>query len=258
MEAVPILLRRIAGLVSPDYMVDAPRPIRIGRQKLLKDGELERAVELAAVQAGTDGCILILLDADDECPAELGPGLLQRARTRRPDCAISVVLAKAEYEAWFLAAGDSIAGRRGIAGSVAPPPNPESIRDAASLAQLRDRARELRLRRAVWQARPEHRFHRVVVVDGGSWPADSARRKQERRRSSRRQGRRAPRGYPAIGASAIAGPVSPAGPVSRTRTDSTAAAKSEVHGDQGHDPAVDGGAIRSHGIVADRVVPFFS
>ena len=129
-EAVPILLRRIAGLVSPDFMVDPPRPIRIGRQKLLKDGELERTVELAAAQAGTDGCILILLDADDDCPAELGPGLLQRARTRRPDCAISVVLAKTEYEAWFLAAGDSIAGRRGIAGSVTPPPDPESIRDA--------------------------------------------------------------------------------------------------------------------------------
>ena len=111
-------------------MVDAPRPIRIGRQKLLKDGELERAVELAAGQAGADGCVLILLDADDDCPAELGPGLLQRAQTKRPDCAISVVLAKAEYEAWFLAAGDSIAGKRGIAGSVTPPPDPESIRDA--------------------------------------------------------------------------------------------------------------------------------
>ena len=111
-------------------MVDAPRPIRIGRQKLLKDGELERAVELAAGQAGADGCVLILLDADDDCPAELGPELLQRARTRRPDCAISVVLAKAEYEAWFLAAGDSIAGQRDITGSVTPPPDPESIRDA--------------------------------------------------------------------------------------------------------------------------------
>ena len=111
-------------------MVDTPRPIRIGRQKLLKDGELERVVELAAGQAGTDGCILILLDADDDCPAKLGPGLLQRARTRRPDYAISVVLAKTEYEAWFLAAGDSIAGQRGIAGSVTLPPDPESIRDA--------------------------------------------------------------------------------------------------------------------------------
>ena len=129
-EAVPILLRRIAVLVSPDFTVDAPRPIRIGRRKLLKDGELERVVELAARRAGADGCILIVLDADDDCPAELGPGLLQRARTRRPDRPISVVLAKAEYEAWFLAAGDSIAGRRGIAGSVTPPPDPESIRDA--------------------------------------------------------------------------------------------------------------------------------
>ena len=63
-------------------------------------------------------------------PRELGPGLLQRARTKRPDRAISVVLAKAEYEAWFLAAGDSIAGQQDIAGSITPPPDPESIRDA--------------------------------------------------------------------------------------------------------------------------------
>ena len=47
-EAVPILLRRIAGLVSPDFMVDVPRPIRIGRQKLLKDGEVVLSVAWVA------------------------------------------------------------------------------------------------------------------------------------------------------------------------------------------------------------------
>ena len=129
-EAVPILLRRIAERVSPDFNVDAPRPIRIGRGKILKTGELERVVGLAARRAGTDGCILILLDADDACPAELGPELLQRALNQRTDCDIRVVLAKAEYETWFLAAGGSVAGRRGIAESAVPPPEPESIRDA--------------------------------------------------------------------------------------------------------------------------------
>lgn len=129
-EAVPVLLRRLAKRLSPDFVVDAPRPIRIGRQKILKPGELERAIGLAARLAGTDGCILILLDADDDCPAERGPELLRRARGERTDCDIRVVLAKAEYEAWFLAACDSIAGRRGIAESAVPPPEPESIRDA--------------------------------------------------------------------------------------------------------------------------------
>ena len=129
-QSVPILLRRLAERLSPDSFVDAPRPIRIGRYKILKAGELERAVELAARRAGADGCILILLDAENDCPAELGSDLLRRARSERSDCDIRVVLAKAEYEAWFLAACDSIAGKRGIAESATPPPEPESIRDA--------------------------------------------------------------------------------------------------------------------------------
>ena len=40
------------------------------------------------------------------------------------------VLPKAEYEAWFLAAADSIAGQHGIDASTTPPDDPESIQGA--------------------------------------------------------------------------------------------------------------------------------
>ena len=106
------------------------RPIRVGRYKILKSGELERVVELAARQTGTSGRILILLDADDACPAELGPELLARAVAVRRDCDIRVVMAKSEYESWFLAATASIVGRRGFRPRAAPPSDPESVRDA--------------------------------------------------------------------------------------------------------------------------------
>lgn len=129
-EAVPILLRRIASAVAPAGDIDVATPIPVDRYKVVKPEELERAVELAARRSGTDGCILILLDADDDCPAELGPELLQRARAARPDRAIRVVLAKAEYEAWFLAAAASIAGLHGIDEAAAPPHDPEGIRNA--------------------------------------------------------------------------------------------------------------------------------
>jgi len=43
---------------------------------------------------------------------------------------VRVVLAKTEFESWFLAAAASIAGRRGIAESVTPPAKPEAVRDA--------------------------------------------------------------------------------------------------------------------------------
>lgn len=128
-EAVPILLRRIAAAALPRAAVDVRSPIRMDRSKIVKAEELERAVDLAARKAGAAGRILILLDADDDCPARLATELLQRARAARSDRAIRVVLAKAEYEAWFLAAVDSIAGRHGIE-AVPPPPEPESIRGA--------------------------------------------------------------------------------------------------------------------------------
>ena len=129
-SAVPELLRRIAGEVSPDLVVETPRPIRVPRNKIVKEGELERAVALASYKAGSDGCVLVLLDADRDCPAELAPQLLARAVAASPGRDIRAVLAKTEYEAWFLAAAGSLAGRRGLDETLASPDNPEAIRDA--------------------------------------------------------------------------------------------------------------------------------
>ncbi len=114
----------------PGVNVQVPLPIRVERNRVLKAGELERAVELAALQTGQDGCILILLDADDDCPAEIAPEVLLRAIEARGDRDIRVVLATMEYEAWFLAAADSIAGRHGIDAAATAPDDPESIRGA--------------------------------------------------------------------------------------------------------------------------------
>ena len=134
--AVPVLLRRIAERVSPEIALDLPRPIRVPRNKVVRAGELERAVALAAARAGADGCILILLDANGDCPAQLAPRLLGRAVSARPDRDIRVVLAKMEYEAWFLAAAASL----GIGGGVEPPGDPEAVRDAKGWLSARMRA----------------------------------------------------------------------------------------------------------------------
>lgn len=40
---------------------------------------------------------------------------------------VSVVIAKKEYEAWFLAAAKSLAGQRGLSDQLDPPLDPESI-----------------------------------------------------------------------------------------------------------------------------------
>lgn len=127
-EALPILLWRIAEAVAPEAPIVVLRPIRVKRQRVVRPGELERYVELAARRTGPDGAILILLDADKDCPADLGIVLLQRAKTARSDRRIRAVLAKTEYEAWLIAATTSIAIQCGF--DEKPPPDPESIRGA--------------------------------------------------------------------------------------------------------------------------------
>ena len=127
--AVPILIRRIVRAAALD--ADVPRPIRVKRDRFLhKENEFERYVELAARQSGSSGRILIILDAEDDCPRDLGPDILQRATAARPDRHIQVVLAKREYEAWFLAAANSLAGHRELSTDTTAPAEPESIRDA--------------------------------------------------------------------------------------------------------------------------------
>jgi Domain of unknown function (DUF4276) len=129
-QAVPILIRRIAVTIDPALSIDVKPPLRIPRSKLVRDKELERAVELATRKTGGRGGVLILIDSDDDCPAELGPKLLERARTSRGDLPIGVVLAKREFEAWFLASAESIRGKRGLPNDLSPPSDPESIRGA--------------------------------------------------------------------------------------------------------------------------------
>ena len=120
-DAIPILIRRIAATAVPDVVPHVPRPIRVKRDRFLKENELERYVDLAARQSGPDGGVLIVLDADDDCPPELAATILRRATRARSDRTIKVVLARREYEAWFLAAADSIAGRRGLPDDITAP-----------------------------------------------------------------------------------------------------------------------------------------
>ena len=138
-EAVPILIRRVASSLYPELQVVTPHPIRVSRSKVIQEGELERVVELAAQNIGGRGAILIILDSDDDCPAQLGPELLCRARQVRSDLPIAVVLAKREFEAWFLAAADSLRSYKGLTNNLESPNNPEEIRGAKGwLKQRRD------------------------------------------------------------------------------------------------------------------------
>jgi hypothetical protein len=56
------------------------------------------------------GLLLLLLDAEDDCPAELAPRLLEAARTARSDAPLSCVLAKRMLENWIVAGASTLAG----------------------------------------------------------------------------------------------------------------------------------------------------
>ncbi len=129
-EAVPVLIRRVAAIHFPELMTVIPTPIRISRNKIFKAGQLERAVGIAVQSIGRQGAIFIILDSDDSCPAELGPTLLYRVSQVFRNMPIAVVFAKHEFEAWFLAAAESLRGQRGLKNDIDSPNNPEEIRGA--------------------------------------------------------------------------------------------------------------------------------
>jgi uncharacterized protein DUF4276 len=126
-EALPMLLRRIAGDVDPGVVLSIPHPIRVLKNKLLKAGELERYVDLAWRNVEAPGGVLVLIDADEDCAATLGPALVERAREARADAVVGVVLAVREFEAWFLASASSLAGVCDLPADLDDAENPEDV-----------------------------------------------------------------------------------------------------------------------------------
>lgn len=123
-----VLMRRVlhgAGV----FDLEVARPFRVKRQQVVRTGELERSIVQAERSRAGASSVFIVLDADDDCPADLGSILLQRALAQT-DLAVRVVFPKVEIEAWILAAVDSLRGIREIRHDAEPPPNPEAIRDA--------------------------------------------------------------------------------------------------------------------------------
>jgi hypothetical protein len=127
-RALPVLLRRIANAIDP-MIAPEIRTFRRPAGSTQRAGGIERASETVA-GLYPEHAILVVLDCDDECPKQFGSELSSRARAARPDRFISVVLAHCEFEAWFLAAAESLAGKRNLSKNLVAPDNPEEIRDA--------------------------------------------------------------------------------------------------------------------------------
>lgn len=134
-EALPLLLRRIAGERFGFWNVPLLRPGRYPAGRLLqkiKDGtshtwvpgpDFKKAGQHARNEGAT--CILTLLDLDDDCPKAVHDAVhpsLADATGIAPSC---LVFAKCEFEAWFLASAESLED------NILPyPAPPEDVRGA--------------------------------------------------------------------------------------------------------------------------------
>lgn len=126
--AVPLLLRRLRDEAQA-WRLEVGKPHRKRRTQLVKKDSLQSAVRVAVLREDCAG-ILILFDADDDCPKELAPTLEEWAREAAGGKPCAVVIANREHEAWFLASIEALRGTAAILPGATSHPSPEAPRDA--------------------------------------------------------------------------------------------------------------------------------
>jgi hypothetical protein len=133
-KAVPVLLRRFRDAAEA-FQVDVKSPIRRNRSDLTQETGIRRSIQIAL--ALNCQAILVIFDADDDCPKTKAPLIQAWASEESGTIPCFVVMANREYEAWLLSAIESLRGFRGIQQEASRHPDPESPRDAKG--QLTDR-----------------------------------------------------------------------------------------------------------------------
>ncbi len=120
-DAVGVLLRRIAAELL-GITIEVVKPFRLPRGKLLpgrpgarrlNPHELSRALDTACISLkystpNARRLALLLCDADEDLACELAPQVLSVAGKVRSDLDLICVMARREYETWFIAASESL------------------------------------------------------------------------------------------------------------------------------------------------------
>lgn len=79
--------------------------------------------------------VLVVVDADNDCPVDLAKGLSARAAAKGLQIPVAIVVPQPEFEAWFIAALDENADspvrtRLQLPSEAVCPDNPDALRDA--------------------------------------------------------------------------------------------------------------------------------
>ena len=108
----PLLVRILLEKYSRPDVIVAQGKSQVVTTKGRSNLETKLDTFLRYAQANPDcGAILILLDADDDCPVALAQQLSQRCREIGTRCPVQIVCACRSYESWFLASLDTIKGQ---------------------------------------------------------------------------------------------------------------------------------------------------
>ena len=108
-EAVPALLwKLLAERGRYDIQIETPQDAH-GCGNLTTPSGIERFVQNAWTKRDC-GAVLVLVDADEQCPVEMAADFSQRILALGVRFPVVIVVAKCEYEAWFLASLETIAG----------------------------------------------------------------------------------------------------------------------------------------------------
>jgi len=132
-SAVPMLLRRFCWELGWSHQV--AQAFRVPRTSLADPKKLSDAVAVASRNVPGAGGVLVLLDADDDCPVDLNAKLHDAVCDSR--CRVEIVAANREFEAWFLASIPSLRQHDAVQSDAVFDADPERKRGAKEqLAKL--------------------------------------------------------------------------------------------------------------------------
>lgn len=135
-EALRTLLSRLWWEIDRDDAaphLEVLQPIRQARGTLRSDDGLARALSLAEMKisartsAADHATVLVLLDAEEECPVEVARHIRTVATRHVPHLDVAVVIPNVMYETWFVAAAASLSEHLDL-GDDEPPSDAEAKR----------------------------------------------------------------------------------------------------------------------------------
>ncbi|MGH3168037.1 MAG: DUF4276 family protein [Trebonia sp.] len=128
--AIRDLFTRIGLEMLNGTWIKVAQPFRLDSGKMRMPDELAKAIRFQSARVQGHGGVLVLRDGDDSdisCPVDLAR--LLRPETGAFSADVEVVIAYQEYEAWYLAAADSLRAHPAVRDDASVPANPEGKRN---------------------------------------------------------------------------------------------------------------------------------